>query len=77
MATTPPASELPLRFHEVNGVLVLRCLCGRELATWRRGITELAGMRQAVPLAQLAGDVSRAGILTMLIHARKCTGALA
>jgi hypothetical protein len=73
----PPGSELPLRFHEVNGAIVLRCLCGREMATWRQGITELSGMRAAVPLPQLAADVSRAGILTMLIHARECAGALA
>jgi len=51
--------ELPLRICERDGGLLIRCGCGAELAS-------VAGLR-------LAQDFSPAGLLRMIMHARKCT----
>lgn len=53
--------ELPLRVIQVDGNPVLRCLCGAELAAVRGHNLQL--------------EFSPAGLLRMVLHARRCTGA--
>ena len=50
--------ELPLRIVEVGGNPILRCLCGAELA--------------AVRGHNLQVEFSPAGLLRMVLHARRC-----
>jgi hypothetical protein len=68
--------ELPLRIVDQPGGAVIRCLCGAEAATLRRAVTPTRAMRSAVQLNQLSPDVTPAAVLMMILHARKCPGAL-
>lgn len=68
-------AELPLRIIDQPGGAVIRCLCGRELATLRRGLTEIPGMRSAVSLPHLSPDVSVHGLVIMIAHAKACRAA--
>lgn len=70
------SAELPLRIIDQPGGAVIRCLCGAEAATLRRGITPTRAMRRAVQLNQLSPDVTPAAVLIMILHARACPGAL-
>ncbi len=63
---------LPLRIVDQPGGAVIRCLCGAELATLRRGLTELPGMRSAVYMPHLSPDVTARGLLVMVVHAKAC-----
>ena len=63
---------LPLRIVDQPGGAVIRCLCGRELASLRKGVTELSRMRGAVSLPHLSPDISPAGLLVMIVHAKGC-----
>ena len=64
--------ELPLRIIDQPGGAVIRCLCGAELATLRRGVTRMAGLRQAVALPHLSPDITAAGLVVMVAHAKAC-----
>jgi hypothetical protein len=66
------ASELPLRIVDQPGGTVIRCLCGAELATLRRGVAALAVLRQAVTLPHLSPDITAAGLVVMVAHAKTC-----
>jgi predicted alpha/beta-fold hydrolase len=66
------ASELPLRIVDQPGGAVIRCLCGHELATLRRGVTGLTGMRRDAYLPHLAPDITAAGLVVMVAHAKAC-----
>lgn len=65
-------TELPLRILDQPGGAVIRCLCGAELSTLRRGTTVLAGLRQAVALPHLSPDITAAGLVVMVAHAKAC-----
>jgi hypothetical protein len=69
--------ELPLRIVDQPGGAVIRCLCGRELAAVRRGLTEVPGMRAGVALPQLSPDLTVHGLLIMVVHAKACSAARA
>ena len=56
-------AELPLRVDDVPGGAVIRCLCGAEAAVMAPGMAD-----------QWRGtaDPSAAGLLRMVLHARRC-----
>lgn len=56
-------AELPLRIDDAPGGCVIRCLCGAEAAVMRPGI---------VASWQGQSDPSAAGLLRMVLHAKKC-----
>lgn len=62
--------ELPLRIVAQPGGAVIRCLCGAEVATVRRGLAR--GHRMAVSQPGLSPDVTPAGLLMMIAHAGRC-----
>lgn len=64
--------ELPLRIIDQPGGAVIRCLCGAELSTLRRGTTEIPGMRSSVRLLHLSPDITPAGLMIMVVHAKQC-----
>jgi hypothetical protein len=64
--------ELPLRIIDQPGGATVRCLCGAEAATLRRASTGMLRMRGAVSLPGLSPDVSPAGLLMMIAHAKQC-----
>lgn len=69
----PGDRELPLRFYRLAaGGYVLRCLCGREITSVRRGVTKMTQLRAAISLPDLAADISLGGILIMVTHAERC-----
>jgi hypothetical protein len=67
-----------LRIVDQPGGAVIRCLCGRELATFRRGsaarLQPLRGSYEARSLAVLAPDISAHGLAVMVAHALNCKG---
>ena len=67
--------ELPLRIVDQPGGAVIRCLCGAEAASIRRATTQMSGLRASAALPGLAPDVTPAGILMMIVHARACAAA--
>jgi len=65
--------ELPLRIVDQPGGAVVRCLCGAELASMRRGLAnELVRLRSSAGRVHLSPDVSPAGLLCMIVHAKSC-----
>jgi hypothetical protein len=56
-------AELPLRIDDAPHGAVIRCLCGAEAAVMRPGIVD-----------QWRGtaDPSAAGLLRMVLHAKRC-----
>lgn len=76
-----PARELPLRIVDQHGGAIIRCLCGRELATIRRGsagqnIRRPSGRTsyEAKSLATLSPDITAYGLAVMVAHALSCPG---
>jgi hypothetical protein len=72
--------ELPLRIVNQPGGAVVRCLCGRELASIRRGSTanlirQPAGrsQREARAISVLSPDLTVYGLAIMTAHALTCT----
>jgi hypothetical protein len=68
--------ELPLRVIEQPGVgIILACLCGAESAVIRNGLANstMVGLRSSGSArAHASGDLTTAGILRMVLHARGC-----
>jgi hypothetical protein len=71
--------ELPLRIVNQPGGAVVRCLCGRELATLRRGnasarLRRPAGRNtyEARGIALLSPDITAHGLAVMVAHALTC-----
>jgi hypothetical protein len=71
--------ELPLRIVQQHGGAIIRCLCGRELATIRRGsaaelIRRPSGRTtmdvRSIPL--LSPDITAHGLAIMVAHALTC-----
>ena len=67
--------ELPVRIIQGPRGLLMRCLCGAESATLRKGtanstMTRLRSSGPAVP--QLGADLTPAGLLIMAAHAAQC-----
>lgn len=68
--------ELPLRVVDQPGGAVIRCLCGQELATLRKGTTQMGGLRAAAALPHLSPDLTPGGLAIMVAHGKQCkTGA--
>lgn len=69
-------TELPLRVIDQDGGAALRCLCGVEAATLRRGLVadakmaHLAGANRGQ--VKLAPDMTTPGLLMMVCHAMAC-----
>jgi hypothetical protein len=69
------SGELPVRIiEEPGGGMIIVCLCGAEAAVMRRGLDdgELLRLRQSGYRTQIRSDLTPAGLITMIIHARKC-----
>ena len=73
--------ELPLRVIDQPGGAVIRCLCGRELATLRRGnaghkLRRPSGRNEyeARSISLLSPDISAHGLAVMVAHALTCNG---
>lgn len=67
--------ELPIRVIDQPGGPVLRCLCGAESSTLRRGTVNrsMPGLRGSGPAQLRAGpDMSPAALVIMAAHARSC-----
>ena len=68
--------ELPIRVIDQPGGATLRCLCGTELATLRKGLVAGQALARTTGInrgqAQLAPDVTAAGLLVMIGHAMGC-----
>jgi len=76
-ASDPVAKrELPLRIVHQPGGAVIRCLCGRELASVRRGsaasLVRPSGRYEARSLALLSPDITANGLAIMVAHALTC-----
>ena len=56
-------AELPLRVDDAQRGAVIRCLCGAEAAVMRPG---------PVDLWRGTADPSAAGLLRMVLHAKRC-----
>jgi hypothetical protein len=66
-------TELPLRIVDQAGGPVIRCLCGAELAVMKRGLTnELIGLRRSDYQPRLSPDLTPAGVMRMVLHAKTC-----
>ena len=66
---------LPLVFIDQPGGIVIACLCGAEATTVRNGLANdtMTGLRSSgQSMQRLAADVSPAGVLRVVLHARKC-----
>jgi len=71
--------ELPLRIVDQPGGTIIRCLCGRELASMRRGSASEALKRpegrnsyEARSIARLSPDITAHGLAIMIAHALTC-----
>ena len=67
--------ELPLRVIEKPEGILLVCLCGAESAMIRSGAGNhtMVGLRgSGVARPRLTGDLTPAGIIQMVLHARTC-----
>lgn len=65
---------LPLLIvRDKQGTPSIRCRCGAEASTLRKGTgSKLRGMRAAPPMPNLAPDVTDLGLLNMILHATAC-----
>ena len=69
--------QLPLIVVDQPGGATIRCLCGAEPATLRRGLAvglQMArtGTGQNRGRARLAADLTTPGLLMMVLHAGRC-----
>ena len=70
--------ELPIRIVDDGSGPVLRCLCGAESATLRKGTVNrsMTRLRSSGPAAlAMAAGLTPADLLIMVAHARTCARA--
>jgi len=66
-------TELPLRIIDQPGGATIRCLCGRELASIRKGlVAEHILIRENRARAHLSPDITARGLAIMVAHAISC-----
>lgn len=65
---------LPLLIvRDKHGTPGIRCRCGAEASTLRKGVgSKLRGMRAAPPMPNLGPDATELGLLNMILHATSC-----